>query len=603
MHLPEPTPTDPPDQTVVDALEDLLDREAISMVFQPIVDLKTAEITGYEALTRPAQSSGFGGADALFGAAEVAGLHEALESLARRKTRDAANDQGVSSLLFINTSPPTFVDDRFEEIIRSEFPIDGGIPSHRIVLEVTERAAEGGGASMINRALSLREHGFSVALDDTGSGVSGLNQIMSLRPNWIKLDIELISEIDLDPLKQNLIRFFVHFAKLGNMNVVAEGIERREQLRVLIELGVTHGQGYFLARPGRFGADLAPGVREIILDLQRTAETQTHLDAGAVRVASLARPIVECAQSDPIGEVRARIDRSARVPGFIVLDGRRYVGWASREQIVRWSDEGDPDAPISAFPLGDGPLIGQTLSLADALEMVAARPAERQHVPLVVQKAGEVSGVVTLSDLLQAAAVIRRRPSSSVAPLTGLPSRVQADRWIADRIRAGDPCHVVFIDVRDFDAYNVAYGHERGDEMLIRIAGLATSKLVDVDGGATFFAHLGEDRFMLGFDRDPVGRLHELIDAFERLQSEFFSSLDLAAGCFRRTDAETDDVLPLSSLRVIHLPEAMRAITEPRDLHYIARRLSLRTFDDSAAGRREILTDRRFDDESLRAAG
>ena len=97
----------------------------------------------------------------------------------------------------------------------------------------------------------------------------------------------------------------------------------------------------------------------------------------------------------------------------------------------------------------------------------------------------------------------------------GLPSRVQADQWITNHIRTADPCHVVFVDIREFDAYNAAYGHDKGDEMLIRLVGLIKSHLVDVIDGATFFAHLGEDRFMLTFTRDPRSRLLELLDGFE----------------------------------------------------------------------------------------
>jgi EAL domain-containing protein (putative c-di-GMP-specific phosphodiesterase class I)/GGDEF domain-containing protein len=529
-------------------------------------------------------------------------LHDPLERMVRRKVFESARKLDGSHLIFVNTSPPVFTDDRFAETVREEIESFEGLSPHRVVIEITERTPQGCTAPFSLQALSLRELGFGVALDDVGAGISGLNQIMSLRPNWIKLDISLVADIDFDPLKQNLIRFFVHFAQLGNMRLVAEGIERLEQLRMLVNLGVSHGQGYLLGRPGGLGSDVRPSVRTRLLDLRHHYDARKLLEPSLLRIDSLATPAVTCDVADSIEQVRARLSASPAVPGLVVLDGRRFIGWLAWEELATQPDARDHDA-VGGLRLVDGPLVGASTSVPEALEILASRPNDTAPSPLIVQINGLVHGIVQQRQVLLAAAEMHRRAPSHVAPLTGLPSRVQADRWLASRIRSGDSSDLAFVDLREFNAYNFAYGFERGDQMLIRLVGMIKSELVDVDGGASFFAHLGGDRFMLAFPVDARDRLLRLMESFEAAHGEFFSAADVSAGAFESTDAAGGtESYPLTTLRVIYLPCALRSAAEPRDLHFIAGRLSLRSFQEGRS-RREIITDRREPARVPAAAG
>ncbi|MCH7848750.1 MAG: EAL domain-containing protein [Planctomycetes bacterium] len=127
----------------------------------------------------------------------------------RRVTFAAAAEWPNDALLFLNCSPPVFGGATFLDLIADDLKRVDGLDSRRIVLEITERADHGEFDNLDLRSLELRELGYQIALDDVGAGTSGLNRIMSLRPNWLKLDIELISGIDVDPFKQNLIRIAI----------------------------------------------------------------------------------------------------------------------------------------------------------------------------------------------------------------------------------------------------------------------------------------------------------------------------------------------------------------------------------------------------------
>ena len=90
-------------------------------------------------------------------------------------------------------------------------------------------------------------------IDDVGAGYAGLQQILKLRPDILKLDMSLVRDVDLDPARRSLVAALVHFASETGARLVAEGIERLEEREALRTLGVDYGQGYLLGRPGKIG--------------------------------------------------------------------------------------------------------------------------------------------------------------------------------------------------------------------------------------------------------------------------------------------------------------------------------------------------------------
>jgi EAL domain-containing protein (putative c-di-GMP-specific phosphodiesterase class I) len=126
-----------------------------------------------------------------------------------------------------------------------------------VVLEITERTAIKDYPKFRKRLRSFRERGFRFAVDDAGSGYAGLGSIANLEPDFIKLDISLINSIDTNFIKQNLVETMVGFAKEQGAMVIAEGIERAEELETVKRIGVPLVQGFLLHRPERAGATVA----------------------------------------------------------------------------------------------------------------------------------------------------------------------------------------------------------------------------------------------------------------------------------------------------------------------------------------------------------
>lgn len=581
-------------------LRRVLEQELLDVVFQPIVDVRTAEIIGYEALSRPPEECGYDGPADLFFAAEEFGVIDEIERLARKKIFGAAVDFDPTHLLFINNSPPVFTSDSFVELISAEIEYFDHLQLNRIVLEVTERTSPNLIADLNVRALLLREMGFQVAIDDVGAGINGLNQIMSLRPNWIKLDRELINQIDYDPLKQNLIRTFVRFSKFSNIELIAEGVERAEELRTLIDLGVTHAQGFFLARPGEHSQELTEDVRKIIAEQQQQAQQRSREDIRAMRVGSLASPVHVFDRRAKAEDVRAAAAHSIIHNGAILLDGRRYVGWVSPGAVNDFLQRNDASATLESCNRQQCTVVAEDESLAEVLEIVASRPDDQQALPVVVQRSGSIVGIVVLRNLIRAAARTQRRNLTHFEPLTGLPSRVNADLWLADHIRSHDPVDLAFIDLRSFDSYNLTYGTEMGDAMLLRLAGLIRRMESENPQRIKFSAHLGADRFMVACVSDSQELLRELAGEFDDQREEFFATMDIAA-CAYRTETPTGErkSIPLTEVRVIYLEKPLLVFVQARELHELAAQLRIRSRDDSDL-HDPIVTDRRMHERAVR---
>jgi len=141
-----------------------------------------------QALARPHADTGFENPAELFAAAERHGCLDALESLARGLAFDEAASWPASALLFLNNSPPTFMEETFAARLEREIRSSADLAPRRMVLELTEHAAFERVYDVGARTSDLRGRGFQMAIDDVGAGMNGLNQITFLRPNWIKLD-------------------------------------------------------------------------------------------------------------------------------------------------------------------------------------------------------------------------------------------------------------------------------------------------------------------------------------------------------------------------------------------------------------------------------
>ncbi|CAA9355072.1 MAG: diguanylate cyclase/phosphodiesterase (GGDEF & EAL domains) with PAS/PAC sensor(s), partial [uncultured Gemmatimonadaceae bacterium] len=230
----------------VDALRVSLRDRLVYIDYHPIVVAESRRIFGYEALAR-GKMRALRSPEVMFEVAAEADLLWELSRLCRsRAIEGMAERLGADQLLFLNVDPHDFTD----PVFNAEFGTQVDDPS-RVVIEITERTAIKDYPKFRERLAALRALGYRFAVDDAGSGYAGLGSIANLEPDFIKLDMSLITCIDTNFIKQNLVETMVRFANDQKAMVIAEGVERAEEFETVKALGVHLVQGFYLHRPER----------------------------------------------------------------------------------------------------------------------------------------------------------------------------------------------------------------------------------------------------------------------------------------------------------------------------------------------------------------
>lgn len=242
-------PSGAPEQVVMlRELGRIIGQRLITPHFQGIFSLSGQELYGYEALSRIVGPTSFDSIEELFRVARQGGLLSALERLCREQALTTAARQGVHELLFLNVCPAVLADDH-RPGVTAKLLGQLGIERSRVVLEITERSMISD-YELFGRVVNhYRRQGYAIAIDDLGDGFAGLKMLAQLEPDYVKLARFLVAGVDRSPVRQALVESIVSFCQRVGIRVIAEGIERREELDYLRSVGIDYGQGYLLARP------------------------------------------------------------------------------------------------------------------------------------------------------------------------------------------------------------------------------------------------------------------------------------------------------------------------------------------------------------------
>ncbi len=218
----------------------------ISMAFQPVCDLQNRKVFAHEALVRGPQGESAG---SLLQQVDADNLY-AFDQACRIKAVELGARLNLPGLLSINFMPNAVYQP--ETCIRATLDAAArfGFPLERIIFEVTEQEQVLDIEHLLRILYAYRKQGFKTAIDDFGSGYAGLNLLADFQPDLLKLDMELIRGIDQDSVRQVLVDGTVQMCRRLGVDVIAEGVETREELAVLKDMGIQLFQDYLLARPG-----------------------------------------------------------------------------------------------------------------------------------------------------------------------------------------------------------------------------------------------------------------------------------------------------------------------------------------------------------------
>ena len=284
--------------------------DGLVVVFQPIVEIASARVVGFEALSR------FPGASpaSVFAEAARAGLGVELEAAAIRAALPHIQALPTDAYVSVNVSPDLALSGRLPALL-------AGAPLERIVIEITETAQVDDYEALERALWGLRSRGVRLAVDDAGAGYSGMVQILKLRPEIIKLDIAVTRGVDRDVSRQALVSSLVSFGDRIHATIVAEGVETPQESAMLEAIGVRCAQGYLTGKPAPVAflparTDATPGHqyaqrREVRAAVKRhrrvVARPRRHMRAVALAVLTSALLVpasaVMAADAEPGGSL------------------------------------------------------------------------------------------------------------------------------------------------------------------------------------------------------------------------------------------------------------------------------------------------------------
>ena len=504
-----------------DRIRDIIDDGNVQILFQPIVDLATVRILGYEALVRGPSDSPLHSPLVLFGKAADQGCLIELETMVIEKALREFSSQRLVGKVFVNLTMSSFRE--AESIVGplTELLAELSIIPESVVIELTETHPCFESDEMQKVAGILRSHGLTVALDDLGEGFAGLKRWSIVKPHYVKVDRHFIDGIHQDPIKQQFIRSVVDIAKVSDARVIAEGLEQSSDLQVLRDIGVDHVQGFLIARPsprpiGRLTPETERSLSHQVLRRIPSDWNRSHI--RSITACDLARPARTVTADTPVFEVLKAFQSASELNALPVLDREgRPVGIIRSIEFLQTASKPyfhDIYSKKNCAELMDSsPLIFDCSVELRAISEEVARLEERFLVDgFLVTREGRYVGSGKTTDLVKAVSDMQIFAAKYSNPLTMLPGNVPIDEHINYLLARGGHFVVTYWDLNAFKPYNDVYGYAAGDDVIKMTADVLGNVN---DENLDFLGHIGGDDFVSVFlSEDWERRIQEALDAF-----------------------------------------------------------------------------------------
>ena len=539
-----------------DELRKIISSNNLRTVFQPIISLQTGEVIGYEALTRGPKDSKYINPEILFEEAKTHELLWDLEILCRSNAIKSFSSYNSERLLFVNVDPAVLNDEHFIKGFTKEILIEHKINPLSLIFEITEKTSIDNYKNFNEVIDYYKSQGYKIAIDDVGTGYSGLSTIAKTRPNYIKMDMSLITNVTRDNFKKAIIKSFVEFSNSTNTKIIAEGIEDINDLHTLIEIGVHYGQGYLINRPNENLLETPEIIKKRIVDKNVSLLKHRFSPSSNVEIGEIARqdnPVLEsttCSEIDKIFKSNLSIrgipivDSNSSVLGIVMNSdffskvGTQY-GWSIYMK-----------RPVRLI-MDSNPLIVDYYTPLDMVsKIVISREEDKLYDYIIVEKDNEYYGVVPVISLLEKTMEFELNVAKYSNPLTGLPGNVVIENSISKLILEKKKFSLLYFDINDFKAFNDTYGFENGDRILSFTASIIQKHTCLYKD--SFLGHIGGDDFVAiipGHDADSL--CENIINEFDSNISNFYSEEDRQKGYIQSFNRNNDEEnYPIMSISI-----------------------------------------------------
>jgi diguanylate cyclase (GGDEF)-like protein len=526
-------------------LEKILHQGSLYPVFQPIVSLTDASIHAHEALIRGPRGTQLHTPDALLHAASVECLGFEFEYASVVAALRRWGQVDVPGRLFVNMSATVLT-----QLVHSSAPGDLlnlirslGVNPRLLVVEITEHERVDDMDALAEVVAQVRSAGVLLALDDFGDGRSSLRLWSQLKPEVVKIDKYFTRNISQHGDKLKTIQALLQIADIFGTSLVAEGIESAQDLRVLRDLGIAYGQGYFLGHP-----DCAP-VRYAAVQAQRVlAERQVVVFPELSRVAPNGQlRNIALVQAPTVTAETTNDDLAAcfaqwpDLHAIALLDQEQPVALINRAQFMNeysklyyrevWGRKS------CAMHANFRPrLIEREHSVDQLIGILTSQDQRYLADGFIVTDNGRYVGLGTGDQLVRSVTETRIEAARHANPLTFLPGNIPISQHIDRLIEKGVRFVACYADLNNFKPFNDYYGYWKGDGMIRLMARLA---MAQCESQSDFLGHVGGDDFILLFQSpDWRVRCERIVMDFNAQALDLFDEVARRAGGIEAEDRQ-----------------------------------------------------------------
>jgi len=543
-------------QIMLRHLHGIITERNLNPLFQPIIAMGEATITGYEGLIRGPSDSPLHSPLSLFKVAMEHGLTVEVEHLCRHVILEAFAKQEPGTKVFLNVSPECLLQANMRNGETLRYIQELGLDPCNVIIELTENAPAYDYELLRQATQHYRDMGFEIAMDDLGEGFSSLRLWSELRPDYVKIDQHFIQGIDHDPVKRQFVRSIQQIAKNSGTKVIAEGIETQAEFCVIMDIGIAYGQGYHIGRPKpHLATELPPEIMQLFTS--KSSDIQPQAGKGlqkAVSVAKLLQHVIPVSPEATNDEVFQLFEQNQQQHSMPVVDGNRPVGMISRYTMIdRFArpfrrelyGRRSCDTFMDAQPL----VVDKAMSLHDLTDMIINMEPHHLSNGFIITDQGMYAGMGSGHALLREITQMQLEAARYANPLTLLPGNVPINNQIEQLLESGATFHACYCDLDNFKPFNDVYGFRKGDEV-IQLTGMLLRAASTAEHD--FLGHIGGDDFILLLQgEDWEARCQSVLQQFAEQIPYLYSEQDQASGGIETEDRKGNKVFyPMLSLSI-----------------------------------------------------
>ncbi len=492
-----------------DELKHILSDGLITSLFQPIVDIDKQEVFGYESLSRGPSDSPLHAAPVLFDVAEKSGVSGELEEICLTVAAKNWSAHALDSYLFVNMSPSILLPPRFRGFRLMKLLHQYHLKPEQIVIEISERYPALQLQELKSSINWLKSQGFKVAIDDLGTGYSGLKLWADLKPDFVKIDRHFIRDIHDDLVKLEFVRSLVDLSSRLGCTLIAEGVENQAELNVVMDLGIVFIQGFLVGRPKPYPT----------ADLSSLPDKQQLVPKSTGKLARDLCKYIEPVEPDvSLREAWERLQKDINIFSLPVVHEGRPLGLLHKWRVMELYGSQYGRAlfekrPVIHFIGRDSLVVDQNSTLDEISRRLIEEDFHYLKQHFIVVNQGIYAGLGTTRTLLKQITQERIEKARYANPLTQLPGNVPINNELDRRLKRQLPFSFIYIDINDFKPLNDVLGYQIGDLVITRIADLL---LKHFNHSSDFVGHIGGDDFVVMTEMESVAELtHEVQVAFK----------------------------------------------------------------------------------------